>query len=63
MENLKQAVIETDGRIRCPVCFKVNGIVTNDAILKNYKIRCRTSRRGHEHFFVVNWNGGISKND
>lgn len=68
MEELQQAIIQADGRIRCPFdwCGKVNGVVSDGTIIKNYIVRCRASRRGREHFFVVNWNSeekGEAKND
>ena len=68
MEGLEQAIITEDGRIRCPFawCGKVNGIVGGDTIIKNYIVRCRASRRNHEHFFVIDYNGekkGEMKND
>ena len=66
MDELKNAVIGPDGRIRCPHCFKTNGMANDDAFIKNYIMRCRGSRRGAEHFFVVNYNGkkeGVAVND
>lgn len=52
MEELKTAIIE-DGKVKCPYCGKVNGCVTGSEFVYNYKIRCRGSRRGHEHFFLL----------
>ena len=67
MEELKQAVISADGKIHCPYewCCKVNGVVNEGAIIENYIVRCRASRRGREHYFLVNWNGkkGEEEND
>lgn len=58
-KTFKEAVIGTDGKIRCPYCFKTNGMANDDAFIKNYIMRCRGSRRGRgaEHYFVVNYNG------
>ena len=59
METVKNAIIGTDRKIRCPYawCGKDNGIANKDAIIKDYIVRCRASRRGHEHYFLINWNG------
>ncbi|MDE7177070.1 MAG: hypothetical protein K2O59_04580 [Lachnospiraceae bacterium] len=54
MEILKEAIIAPDKKIKCPICGKTNGIVTGQEIVRNYKIRCRGSRRGLEHYFVLN---------
>lgn len=65
-EKLKDAVIEPDGKIRCPFewCKKCNGVANKGAVIKNYIVRCKASRRNHEHFFLVNWDGGKEeKND
>lgn len=54
METLKEAIITYDNKIKCPYCLKTNGIVTGEEYVKNFKMRCRGSRRGLEHFFVLN---------
>lgn len=53
-EELKNAVIDEDKKIRCPVCGKTNGVLNEGASIKNYKMRCRGSRKGYEHFFMIN---------
>lgn len=55
MEELKQAVITDDGKIKCPICYKTNGQVHINTFVRNYVIRCRGSRRNNEHFFVLNF--------
>lgn len=55
MATYKQAIIEDDKRIRCPICGHVNGLANDGAVIRNYIIRCRCSRRNNEHFFVLNW--------
>lgn len=52
-ESLKEAII-ADKKIKCPICGKTNGMITGFETIRNYKVRCRGSRRGWEHFFVVN---------
>lgn len=54
MEELKEAIIGPDRKIRCPVCGKTNGMITGQEKVENFRIRCKSSRRGHEHFFVLN---------
>lgn len=61
MEILKEAVITEDNKIQCPICGKTNGMITGRETVRNYEIRCRGSRRGFEHYFVLNTecrNGG-----
>lgn len=53
-ERLKEAIITTDGKIKCPICGKTNGMITGKEKVENFRIRCKSSRRGHEHFFVLN---------
>lgn len=53
-ELLKEAIITTGGKIKCPVCGKTNGMITGQEKVENFRIRCKSSRRGHEHFFVLN---------
>ena len=54
METYKQAIITDDKKIKCPYCFKTCGMINEGALIKNYKVRCRGSRRGKEHFFMLN---------
>jgi len=58
MEELKQAIITPDRKVHCPHCSKVALILNDEAYVKNLKIRCRGSRRGVEHFFILNTNTG-----
>ena len=59
-ETLKEAIITLDKKIKCPICNKTNGLLNKEAVIKDYKIRCRGSRRGAEHFFILN-SGGDEK--
>lgn len=54
MEELKEAIITPDNKIRCPICGKVQGMITGRETVRNFKIRCRSSRRNCEHFFMLN---------
>lgn len=54
IEKLKEAVITADKKIQCPICGKCNGMVTGEETIRNFKVRCRGSRRDWEHFFVLN---------
>lgn len=55
----RQAIIEKEtGKIKCPVCKKTNGIITPGAYVRGHRIRCKSSRRGHEHFFILNYGQG-----
>lgn len=54
MEELKEAIITPDNKIKCPYCFKTNGMVTGRETVRNFKIRCKGSRRGREHYFMLN---------
>lgn len=53
-ERLKEAIITTDGKIKCPICGKTNGMISGSETIRNYRIRCKSSRRNHEHYFVLN---------
>lgn len=53
-QELKEAIITPDKKIQCPICGKTNGMITGQETIRNYKVRCRASRRGREHFFVLN---------
>lgn len=52
--ELKEAIIMPDKKIKCPYCYKTNGMVNENAFVRNYIIRCKGSRRGHEHYFCLN---------
>lgn len=54
MEGLKEAIITADRKIKCPICGKTNGMITGHETVRNLKIRCKGSRRNHEHYFVLN---------
>lgn len=54
MNELMQAIITQDGKVRCPICGKVNLILNNDTFIRNCQIRCRASRKGLEHYFMLN---------
>lgn len=54
MEIIKDAVITEDKKIKCAICGKTNGMVTGHETIVNFRIRCRGSRRGHEHFILLN---------
>lgn len=56
MEQLKQAVITEDRKIRCPFCGKLNGELTGKEEIHNFRIRCRGSGGRMEHFFMLNVN-------
>lgn len=51
---LQEAVITPDKKIKCPICGKTNGMITGKETIRNFKVRCRGSRRGWEHFFLLN---------
>lgn len=53
MEELKQAIITPNKQVRCPYCGKLAFILNDEAYIKNLKVRCRGSRHGLEHFFIV----------
>ena len=53
-EKIKEAIITPDNKIQCPICHKTNGIITGQETIRNFRIRCRSSRRGLEHFFMLN---------
>lgn len=54
MEQLKEAVITPDNKIKCPICGKTNGMITGQEKVENFRIRCKSSRRNREHFFLLN---------
>lgn len=56
MIDERQAIIEPGTmKIKCPVCGKTNGLINRNAKVCNFRIRCKSSRRNHEHFFILNW--------
>lgn len=56
MEELKEAIIEPEtNKIKCPVCGETNGLITPGAYVRGHRIRCKRSRRNHEHYFVLNY--------
>ena len=55
----KQAIITEDKKIKCPVCGKTNGIANDGAFVRGYIIRCRSSKRNHEHSFILNIGEGL----
>lgn len=52
MKDLRQAIIK-DGKILCPYCHKINGELTGDEEIHNFKVRCRGSNGRLEHFFLL----------
>lgn len=62
-EGLKEAIITPDKKIKCPICGKTNGVITGQETVRNYKMRCRASRRGWEHFFTLNVEKGEKENE
>lgn len=57
MEEIKKAVISKDGEIRCPYCNKLNGRLTGNEVIRNFKMRCRGSSGRIEHFFALDYSG------
>lgn len=62
MNNLRQAIIK-DGKILCPYCHKVNGELTGDEEIHNFKVRCRGSSGRLEHFFILNTERKVTINE
>lgn len=62
MKDLRQAIIK-DGKILCPYCHKINGELTGDEEIHNFKVRCRGSSGRLEHFFVLNVEKEVTVND
>lgn len=54
MEKLKEAIVTPDNKIKCPICGKTNGMITGQEKVENFRIRCKSSRRNCEHFFLLN---------
>lgn len=54
MEILKEAIITPDKKIKCPICGKTCGMITGQETIRNYKVKCRGSRREWQHYFVIN---------
>lgn len=57
----RQAIITEDKKIKCPYCNKTNGVITGNETIRNYKVRCRGSRRGGEHYFMLNVEREVNK--
>lgn len=53
-EQIRQAIITEDKKILCPYCRKINGQLTGQETIRNYKVRCRGSGGRLEHFFMLN---------
>lgn len=53
-EQIRQAIITEDKKILCPYCHKINGQLTGQETIRNYKVRCRGSSGRLEHFFMLN---------
>lgn len=54
---MQTAIITPDGKVKCPLCGKVNLILNDNTFIRNCQIRCRGSRKGLEHYFMVNAGG------
>lgn len=63
MEEIKEAIIISDKKIKCPYCGKTMGVLTGEETIRNYKVKCRGSRRGWEHFFMLNVEREVKAND
>lgn len=61
MAAYKEAIITEDKKVRCPICGTTNGFANDGAFVRNYIIRCKSSRRNHEHYFILNFNAGEEK--
>ena len=53
MNGLLQAIITPDKKVKCPICGKT-AMILNDTFIRNCQIRCRASRKGLEHYFMLN---------
>lgn len=62
MKDLRQAIIK-DGKILCPYCHKINGELTGDEEIHNFKVRCRGSSGRLEHFFILNTEREVTINE
>lgn len=54
MGEVREAIITPKGEVRCPYCGKLGLVLTGEETAKNLKIRCRGSRKGAEHYYVLN---------
>lgn len=54
MECMEKQAILQGKRILCPYCKKMNGQLTGQESVKNFRIRCRGSSGRQEHFFILN---------
>ena len=54
MNGLLQAIITPDKKVKCPICGKTAMILNDDTFIRNCQIRCRASRKGLEHYFMLN---------
>lgn len=59
----RQAIITEDKKIRCPYCNKINGELTGNEEIHNFKVRCRGSNGRLEHFFMLNVEREVKEND
>ena len=48
--------------VRCPVCGRKYGEVSEETVIKNFVIRCRGRKSGEAHCFIVNY-GGVIENE
>ena len=39
MDELKNAVITPDKKIKCPICGKTAGVITGRETIRNFKVR------------------------
>ena len=60
--KLKQAQIVKGKEVRCPVCGRKHGEVSEETVIKNFIIRCRGRKSGEAHCFIVNY-GGVIENE
>lgn len=54
MSKLMQAIITPNKEVRCPFCNKLHLVLNDDTFIRNCQIRCRGSRKGLEHYFMLN---------
>ena len=51
---MKEAIIEEDGAIKCPICGKKTGELTGNEVVKNFVVQCPRKIEGKAHRFVIN---------
>ena len=51
---MKEAIIEEDGAIKCPICGKKTGELTGNEVVKNFIVQCPRKFKGKAHRFVIN---------